>query len=387
MARLKIKGTIVSDDDKWVYDWFGIGAVCPADIHKALEEADGEELEVEINSGGGDVIAGNEIYTALRMYRGKVTITISGMAMSAASYIATARRCQMTPVGIFMIHNASGGARGDYHVTDKESEILQTINRAITAAYMEKTNMSQEDLLGLMDKESWLTAKEALEYGFIFSIVENQGEPEKADRKSDFSDGKKPAVYNAATVLDREIVEKTKKILMEAGNGKMENTTQDRGISFLSASVLDSITMKNKEGIKKMEEAQEKITTVEELAAKYPALVQQIKDSAALKASDMENARLKAIDEIAGQISNEMVMKAKYGGVKTTAEALALEAVKANGIMAAAALANMEKDIYESGTSEIMPTANAGFVDGTDPAEEHETKVKNLAKKFGRKRR
>lgn len=40
MARLKIKGTIVSDDDKWVYDWFGIGAVCPADIHKALEEAD-----------------------------------------------------------------------------------------------------------------------------------------------------------------------------------------------------------------------------------------------------------------------------------------------------------------------------------------------------------
>ena len=131
----------------------------------------------------------------------------------------------------------------------------------------------------------------------------------------------------------------------------------------------------------------EKISTAEELTAKYPALVQQIKESAALEATNAENARLKAIDEIAGQISDGMVMKAKYGERKITAEALALEAFRANGIMAAAALSNMKQDIEESGTSEIVPTANAGFADSGESAEEQETKVRNLAEKFKRKRR
>ncbi len=380
MARVSIKGTIVSDDDRWIYEWFGIKAVCPADIHKAIENANGEELEVEINSGGGDVIAGNEIYTALRQYKGKVMITISGMAMSAASYIATARRCQMTPVGIFMIHNVSGGARGDYHVMDKESEILQTINRAITAAYAEKTNMSQEELLDLMDKESWLTAEEALNYGFIDSIVENQEQQPKADEEAAFFHGQKPAIYNA--VLDRQTIEKAKEMLGKTSK-KSENTTSGRK---LPDSVLNSIAIKKTEEGTKMDET-EKISTAEELTAKYPALVQQIKESAALEATNAENARLKAIDEIAGQISDGMVMKAKYGERKITAEALALEAFRANGIMAAAALSNMKQDIEESGTSEIVPTANAGFADSGESAEEQETKVRNLAEKFKRKRR
>lgn len=211
MAKVSIKGTIVADDDKWVYDWFGINASCPADIKNAIDEAGAEALEVEINSGGGDIAAANEIYTALRMYKGKVTITISGMAMSAASYIATARHCQMTPVGIFMIHNASGGARGDYHAMDKESDVLQTINRAITAAYMEKTKMSQQELLDLMDEETWLTADEALEYGFIDSIVENQEQTQQVDKRMGFYN-------NTATVLDRQTIEKTKEMLTDSNN-------------------------------------------------------------------------------------------------------------------------------------------------------------------------
>lgn len=145
MAKIGVKGTIVADDDKWIYEYFGIAATCPKDIQAAIMEANGEDLDVEINSGGGDVVAGNEIYTALRMYRGKVNIIISGMAASAASYIATARHCEISPVGIFMIHNASGGARGDYHAMDKESEILQAVNRAIATAYMDKTKMKLDD--------------------------------------------------------------------------------------------------------------------------------------------------------------------------------------------------------------------------------------------------
>ena len=125
---------------------------------------------------------------------------------------------------------------------------------------------------------------------------------------------------------------------------------------------------------------QESISTVEELAAKYPVLVQQIKDSAGLEAAAAENARLKAIDEIAGQISDKMVADAKYGEKKTTAEALALEAFRQNGIMAAAAFSDMKEDIRESGAGEVEPSANTGLAD--DSGEQREVKVNNLAQKI-----
>lgn len=380
MAKVNIKGTIVSDDDKWIYDLFGINCVCPANVHSEIKAAKGEDLEVEINSGGGDVVAGNEIYTALRMYKGKVLITISGMAASAASYIATARGCEMTPVGIFMIHNASGVARGDYHVMDKESEILQTINKAITAAYMEKTKLSQEELLELMDKESWLTAEQALQYGFVDSIVKNQEYTKTASRKAGFSNGKIAALYNAATVLNRETIDKTKEMFASQSG----ITTPESIVPMLAESVSNS-TEKNikKMEVSKMDETKESISTVEELIAAYPSLTGKIKDDASLEAAKAENERIKAIDEISGQISAEMVHEAKYGEKKITAESLALEAFKKNGIMAKEAFKEMKADIAESGTDSVTVTA-AGDQTGDDL--DQETKVKNLASKFAKRK-
>ena len=378
MAKVGVKGTIVADDDKWIYEYFGIAATCPKDIHSAISDANGEDLDVEINSGGGDVVAGNEIYTALRMYRGKVNIIISGMAASAASYIATARHCEISPVGIFMIHNAAGSARGDYHVMEKESEILQAVNRAIATAYMDKTKMKLDDLLNLMDGEAWLTADEALGYGFVDAIIENQDDAQGAAAKGGFSGGKKKtALYNAATVLDRETIDRTKEMLAKASD-KTKNTTPE-GVPKPPESVLNNKNIK-KDEVEKMADTTESISTVEELTAKYPALVQQIKDSASLESAAAENARLKAIDEIAGQISDKMVADAKYGEKKITAEALALEAFRQNGIMAAAALSDMEKDIRESGAGEVTASANAGLAE--DSGEQREVKVSGLAKKI-----
>lgn len=382
MAKIGVKGTIVADDDKWIYEWFGIAATCPKDIHTAIQDANGEDLEVEINSGGGDVIAGNEIYTALRMYKGKVNIIISGMAASAASYIATARRCEISPVGIFMIHNASGGARGDYHAMDKESEILQTVNRAIATAYMDKTKMPLDDLLSLMDKESWLTAEKALEYGFVDAIIGNQEETQQVGKEAGFFDGGKAAIYNAATILDRETIEKTKEMLAKASKNS-ENAAPESGVPTQPESVLN---IKNKLEVEEMgEETNETIVTVEALSAKYPDLVQKIRDDAAREATEEENRRLKAIDDIADQVSDELVHNAKYGENRMTAEALALAAFRQNGIMAKAALNDLKDDIKSSNASDVGSDANAGLAD--DHAEEHEIKVRNLAGKFKREKR
>lgn len=172
--RIDIKGVIVSNDDKWIYEWFGYEATSPNDVLEAIDQAKGEPLEVYINSGGGEVFAGSEIYAALRGYKGKVNIHVVGFAASAASVIACAGKSDIVPTAMVMVHNVSAAARGDYHIMDKESEILQKANKAIAAAYMAKTGMAEQEALEMMDNETWLTAQEAVDRGLIDEIAGSQ---------------------------------------------------------------------------------------------------------------------------------------------------------------------------------------------------------------------
>ena len=59
MKDVNVRGTIVANDDKWIYDWFGYEATSPRDIAEALQKANGEDVTIIVNSGGGDVFAGN----------------------------------------------------------------------------------------------------------------------------------------------------------------------------------------------------------------------------------------------------------------------------------------------------------------------------------------
>jgi len=203
MKTIPIKGTIVSNDDKWIYDWFDIEAVCPKDVAKQLNEANGEDITVEINSGGGDVFAGNEIYYMFTQYKGNMSIDIVGFAGSAASIIAMAGKTRIVPSGLMMIHNVSGNAQGDYHVMDKTSDVLKTANKAIANAYMTKTGLSQEKLLALMNEEKWMDAKEAVELGFVDEIINDNGKITKPPIKN---------LYNAmfVNILSPEVIEKVR---------------------------------------------------------------------------------------------------------------------------------------------------------------------------------
>lgn len=169
-TKLKVNGDIISNSDKWIYDFYEIDSTCPNDILNQLPK-DGSDVEVTINSGGGLVTSGNEIYTALKSYSGNVTVNIIN-AGSAASIIAmSGDKIRISPVGQIMIHNVSMGAIGDYHDMDKASEILQKANEALANAYKLKTGMSKEDLLEKMDKETWINAEEAKEFGFVDEIM------------------------------------------------------------------------------------------------------------------------------------------------------------------------------------------------------------------------
>lgn len=175
MAVVEIKGDIISNDDKWIYDWLEWDSTCPEDVDKAIMAMQpGEQLEVFVNSGGGSVFAGQEIYSKLKRLD-NVSIEIQSLAGSAAGVIAMAGKSRISPVAMVMIHNVSmSGAQGDYHDMQKNAEILKQMNAAMASAYTEKSGMPLEEVLKIMDRETWLTANQCLEYRFVDEIMTGQ---------------------------------------------------------------------------------------------------------------------------------------------------------------------------------------------------------------------
>lgn len=175
--RLNIYGDIVPNDDAWIYDYLEMDCTCPSRVAAALEDAKGQPVDVYINSGGGDIFAGSEIYSAIRSYTGQTTLHVVGLAASAASVIACAGRCFISPTAMMMVHNVSGTFGGDCHDMDKAAEVLRQANSAIAAAYVAKTGMTEEKALAMMDHETWITAKQAVDRKLVDGIEEEAKQP------------------------------------------------------------------------------------------------------------------------------------------------------------------------------------------------------------------
>lgn len=175
--RIDVKGNIINSSDGWVYDWLGIENTTPKKVNALLQEANGEDVDVYINSPGGDVFAGSEIYTALREYTGKVRIKIVGIAASAASVVAQAGESEISPTGMFMIHNVKTDTYGDYNDMFQAGDTLLSANQAIINAYLDKTGMASERLQELMDKETYMSAQQAVELGFVDKVMFSDSSP------------------------------------------------------------------------------------------------------------------------------------------------------------------------------------------------------------------
>ncbi|MGX5527038.1 head maturation protease, ClpP-related [Bacillus toyonensis] len=171
-VKIDVKGPIISNDEAWIYDWFEMDATSPGKISKALDEANGNDLVVSINSPGGYVNEGSEIYTALKNYPGHVEAQIVGLAASAASFIAMgADKVRISPTAQIMIHNASMWNGGDHRDMEKAAEMLKTTDRAIVNAYVIKSGKSEEELLNMMAEETWMGPQQALENNFVDEIM------------------------------------------------------------------------------------------------------------------------------------------------------------------------------------------------------------------------
>lgn len=170
--KISIRGPIVSSNQHRFYQFYGMEATSPRSVADALAKGNSERAEVEINSGGGEIFAASEIYTALRSYAGGVHIRIVGLAASAASIIAMAGESEMTPTGMMMIHNVQTEASGDYRQMEHTAGTLRDANHAIISAYVAKTGRPEAEIAAMMDAETWITAERAVELGLVDRVMQ-----------------------------------------------------------------------------------------------------------------------------------------------------------------------------------------------------------------------
>lgn len=185
------------------------------DMLHALRQANGKDVNVYINSGGGDVFDGIAIHNMLAQYEGKVTGIVTGLAGSSASVILMGcETIQMGANAMIMIHRASTMTYGNADTMDETAKLLRQVDKSVTTSYKHKYKGSDEELDNLLVGEhgdgTWFTAEEAIKEGFADSITDIKFVTEKEDDKPE-DEPNKPDVEpdiedNATNTISQELV-------------------------------------------------------------------------------------------------------------------------------------------------------------------------------------
>ncbi|HBC4492078.1 Clp protease ClpP [Staphylococcus aureus] len=222
--KINVKGAIIPNDDKWIYEMLEMDATSPKDIADSLPDTN-EDINVIINSGGGDVYSGSEIYTSLKTYPGKVNIKIVGVAASAASVIAMAGdHIEISPTAQMMIHNAWTMAMGDINEMQKTVDMLDGVNRGIANAYINKTGKTEDEILSLMNKETWFNAQDAVEHGFADSKMFDETAPR--------------LVANSGQMLSDDVINRVTALVSKTPEMKID-------IDAIANKVIEKMNIKN----------------------------------------------------------------------------------------------------------------------------------------------
>lgn len=166
-TELLIYGDITSL--KWFED-----DVTAFDFAKELQEVN-NPLTVRINSYGGEVSQGLAMYSLLKNFKHKVTTVCDGFACSAASIVFMAGdERKLRSSGLLLIHNAWSSVCGDSNVMRKKADDLEKITKPSIDIYEQVSNLSRDKIKEFMDKETWITAEEALEYGLATEVITDE---------------------------------------------------------------------------------------------------------------------------------------------------------------------------------------------------------------------
>lgn len=162
-----IQSALVSEE---LSNWSLFKGTCPETVANFLEQADGSDITVIINSPGGDYFGGADIATQLLEYDGKVTVKVIGEAASAASLIAAAAdTVEISPLAQFMIHGASIITYGNATTHREQAERLDKIGKSAASIYESRCAKATVKEWLFDGKDHWLTADEAVSVGLADS--------------------------------------------------------------------------------------------------------------------------------------------------------------------------------------------------------------------------
>lgn len=345
--KIKINGDIIGNNDAWIYDWLGMDYITPAILDQQLEEAAGEDIELYINSPGGSVWDGGEMYVSLKEYSGKKIAKITGVAASAASFfVMAADEVHIAPTGEMMIHNAAIGTRGDKNAHASSYNLLKSTDEGITNAYILKTGKNREELLDLMNKTTWMNAQEAVQNGFADSIM--------------FDEGKVLVTNSAApSGLSPDLIQRLKnKLLHEKGMPENQVASPIARVEPQPAH-----NKENKEGKTQMD--------FKELQEKHPGLVNEIMT----QAINAERSRIADLHELADAPGASAFIKDAIANGETAGD-VAMKIIKASADRVKQEGANRQADAQNSGVTTVaaQPPADPAAND----AAEEEAAVKNM---------
>ena len=169
MREISLNGYI--DDELWFGD-----EITPDSLHETLygvENSQTDDVHIRLNSYGGSCNAAVRMHDDIVSYPGKVSITVSGTAASAATVLAMAAdRLEMTPGSLWMIHDPSLIAFGNECDLTDAINLLRACKDSIINVYAKRCRLGRDNIADLMSKTTWMDAQEAMGNGFIDGIAE-----------------------------------------------------------------------------------------------------------------------------------------------------------------------------------------------------------------------
>lgn len=332
--KIKLNGPVVSGGNSWIYDWLGIETISPQRVISELEKAGGDDVELYINSGGGSVFAGSEIYTALKEYRGKITSKVTGVAASAATFFVLASdEVYVSPLGQLMIHNASAGTEGDKGAHASRFELLEGVDKSIAKVYQVRTKLPENEILELMQKTTWMNAEKAVQLGFANGVL--------FDDEVDVSNS-----LNLGAELPQEVIDKLKNELLKSALKDNPNDNAQATIEPINQAASTN-------------ERNDKAMNLEELKAQHPDLYNQVFALGVEKGEEEgaknERERITDIEDLAAPGNEAIIADAKASGA--SAMDTYKKIVAADKEKRATAAANMQTDSETSNAAKVAASA------------------------------
>jgi len=141
-----------------------------------------KEISMYINSPGGVVSAGLGIYDTMQYIRSPVSTMCLGMAASMGSLLLTAGEKDMrfaAPNARIMVHQPSGGFRGQASDIERHAANSQKIKRRLNEIYVHHTGRKYDEIESALDRDNFMSAEEGLEFGLIDKVIERRNDDEK----------------------------------------------------------------------------------------------------------------------------------------------------------------------------------------------------------------